>query len=67
MGIVERVGVMATCCATCGCGLNSSSDLDKASSCWELVLGAWARLEEGVGLQLTDLVWGLQGVTKRWG
>ena len=36
-------------------GADSSSDLDKASSCWELVLEAWAMLEVGVGLQLTDL------------
>ena len=43
-----------------GVGLNS--DLDEASSCWELVFGAWARLEVGVGLQLTDLVRGMQGV-----
>ena len=34
-----------------GVGLNSSGDLDEASSCFELLLGAWARLEVGVGLQ----------------
>ena len=53
-----------------GVGLNSSVDPDKASSCWELVLGAWAGLEAGVGLQLTDLkllVRGMQGMTKRVG
>ena len=38
-----------------GVGLNSTGDSDEASSCWELLLGAWARLEVGVGLQLTDL------------
>ena len=38
-----------------GVGLNSTGDLDEASSCLELLLGAWARLEVGVGLQLTDL------------
>ena len=32
-----------------------------------IVLGTWAWLEVGVGLQLTDHVWGLQGVTKRVG
>ena len=50
-----------------GVVLNSSGEI---SSCWELVLGAWARLEAGVGLQLTDpklLVQGMQGVTKRVG
>ena len=31
--------------------LNSTGDSDEASSCWELLLGAWARLEVGVGLQ----------------
>ena len=53
-----------------GVGLNSSGDPDKASSCWQLVLGAWGRLEVGVGLQLTNLkllVQGMQGVTERVG
>ena len=54
-----------------GVGLNSTGDSDdEASSCWELRLGAWARLEVGVGLKLTDLkllVQGMQGVTKRVG
>ena len=53
-----------------GVGLNSSGDPDRASSCWELVLRAWAGLEAGVGLQLTDcklLVPGMQGVTERVG
>ena len=36
-----------------GVGLNSIGDSDEASSCSELLLGAWARLEVGVGLQLT--------------
>ena len=50
-----------------GVGLNSTGDLDEASLCSELLLGAWARLEVGVGLQLADLklVWGMQGVTER--
>ena len=48
-------------------GLNSIGDPDEASSCWELLLGVWARLEVGVGLQLTDLVRGMQGVTERVG
>ena len=38
-----------------GVGLNSTDDSDEASSCLELLLGAWVRLEVGVGLQLTDL------------
>ena len=52
-----------------GVGLNSTGDPDEASSCSELLFGAWARLEVGVGLQLTDLelVWGMQGVTVRVG
>ena len=53
-----------------GVGLNSTGDADEASSCLELLLGAWARLEVRVGLQLTDLkllVWGMQGVTERVG
>ena len=53
-----------------GVGLNSTGDSDEASSCWELLLGVWSRLEVGVGLQLTDfelLVRGIQGVTKGWG
>ena len=52
-----------------GVGLNSSGDSDKASL-WELVLGAWAGLEVGVELLLTDfevLVRGMQGVTERVG
>ena len=51
-------------------GLNSTGDLDEASLCSELLLGAWARLEVGVGLQLTDLkllVRGMQGMTERVG
>ena len=54
----------------CGGGLNSTGNLDEASSCSELLLGAWARLEVGVGLQLTDLkllVRGMQGVAKSVG
>ena len=50
-----------------GVGLNSTGDLDEASSCSEPLLGAWARLEVGVGLQFTDLVRGMQGVTERVG
>ena len=38
-----------------GVGLNNTGDSDEASSCSELLLGAWARLEVRVGLQLTDL------------
>ena len=38
-----------------GVGMNSTGDLDEASSCSEPLLGAWARLEVGVGLQFTDL------------
>ena len=41
--------------APVGVGLNSTGDPDEASSCSELLFGAWARLEVGVGLQLTDL------------
>ena len=51
-------------------GLNSTGDSDEASLCSELLLGAWAGLEVGVGLQLTDLkllVQGMQGVTERVG
>ena len=47
--------------------MKSTGDLDEASSCLELLLGAWARLEVGVGIQFTDLkllVQGMQGVTK---
>ena len=33
-----------------GVGLNGTGDLDEASSCSQLV-GAWARLEVGVGMQ----------------
>ena len=53
-----------------GVRLNSTGDSDEASLCSELLLGAWARLEVGVGLQLTDLkllVRGMQGVTERVG
>ena len=53
-----------------GVGLNSTGDSDEASSRSELLLGAWARLEVGVGLQFTDLkllVRGMQGVTERVG
>ena len=49
---------------------NTTGDSDEASSCSELLLGAWARLEVGVGLQYTDLkllVWGMQDVTERLG
>ena len=34
-----------------GMGVNSSGDPHEVSSCWELVLGAHARLEVVVGLQ----------------
>ena len=53
-----------------GLGLNSTGDLDEASSCSELLLGAWARHEVGLGLQLADLILlvrGMQGVTARVG
>ena len=53
-----------------GVGLNNTGDYDEASSCSELLLGAWARLEVGVRLQLTDLkllVRCMQGVTERVG
>ena len=53
-----------------GVGLNSTGNLDEASSCLELLLGAWAKLEVGVGLQFTDLkllVRGMQGVSERVG
>ena len=56
MGIVEgEAGVMAICSQLCygGVRLNSTGDSDEASSCLELLLGAWARLEVRVGLQLT--------------
>ena len=36
-------------------GLNSTGDSDDATLCSEPLLGAWARLEVGVGLQFTDL------------
>ena len=36
-----------------GVRLNSTGDSDEGSSCLELLLGAWARLEVRVGLQLT--------------
>ena len=55
--VMLRVGV--------GLNMNSTGELDEASSCSELLLGAWARLEVGVGLQLTDLVRGMQGMTER--
>ena len=48
----------------------STGDSDEASLCSELLLGAWARLEVGVGLQFTDLkllVRGMQGMTERVG
>jgi len=51
-------------------GLNSTVDSDEASSCSEPLLGAWARLEVGMGMQFTDLkllVRGMQGVTERVG
>ena len=38
-----------------GVGLNNTGNSDEVSSCSELLLGAWARLEVRVGLQLTDL------------
>ena len=53
-----------------GVGLNNTGDLDEASLCSELLLGAWARFEVEVGLQLTDLkllARGMQGVTERMG
>ena len=50
-----------------GVRLNSTGDSNEPFSCSELLFGAWAKLEVGVGLQFTDLVWGMQGVAERVG
>ena len=55
-----------------GVRLNSTGDSNEPFSCLELLFGAWAKLELGVGLQFTDLnllklVQGMQDVTERVG
>ena len=50
-----------------GVRLNSTGDSNEPFSYLELLFGAWAKLEVGVGLQFTDLVRGMQGVTERVG